>query len=182
MSLALQVETNEQDLIVACLNNQRWAQKKIYEDHYASMLGVCMRYASDQEQAIDIVHEGFIKVFLNLEKYQSGTSLQAWIRRIMVNTSIDFYRRNIKKRTEDIEEAYHLSDINPDAVSNCTEKEIMACIQQLSPMYRAVFNLFVIDGFSHKEIAEELDITESTSRANLVKARLKLQELLLTSK
>ena len=68
MSLALQVETNEQDLIVACLNNQRWAQKKIYEDHYASMLGVCMRYASDQEQAIDIVHEGFIKVFLNLEK------------------------------------------------------------------------------------------------------------------
>ena len=99
----------------------------------------------------------------------------------MVNTAIDFYRKSIRRRTEDIDQASNLDSSEPDAISQCTEKEILAAIQTLSPAYRAVFNLYVIEGFSHKEIAQKLEITESTSRSNLVKARLKLK-VLLTAK
>ena len=96
----------------------------------------------------------------------------------MVNTAIDYYRKSIRRRTEDIEQAYDLSTDDADAISQCTEREILDAVQQLSPAYRAVFNLYVIEGYSHREIAEMLDITESTSRSNLVKARSKLQALL----
>ena len=104
----------------------------------------------------------------------------AWIHRIMVNTSIDFYRKNMRRRTEDLENAYSVSIGGADALSQCTEKEILKAVQSLSPAYRTVFNLYVIEGFSHKEVADKLDITESTSRSNLVKARLKLKEILKT--
>ncbi len=96
----------------------------------------------------------------------------------MINTSIDFYRKSIRRRTEDLENAYHVNDNEADAVSMCTEKEILIAVQSLSPAYRAVFNLYVIEGYSHREIAESLGITESTSRSNLVKARLKLKTIL----
>ena len=179
MDIALQLHFEEENLIVACARNERWAQQKIYEDHYGKMMGVCLRYANSQDDALDILHEGFLKVFKNISKYQAGTALSAWIRRIMVNTSIDYYRKNVRHRTDDIDAAYDLSSSDADAVSQCTEKEIMAAIQKLSMAYRTVFNLYVIDGLSHKEIGEQLDITESTSRSNLVKARAKLKEILL---
>lgn len=178
MTIALPLEYDEKSLITACVRQERWAQKVLYEEHYSRMMGVCLRYSKDQEEALDILHEGFIKVFKNIKKYQPGTSLSAWIRRIMVNTAIDSYRKAIRRRTEDIEQAYDLSTTDADAISQCTEKEILDAVQQLSPAYRAVFNLYVIEGYSHREIAEMLDITESTSRSNLVKARSKLQALL----
>jgi RNA polymerase sigma factor (sigma-70 family) len=96
----------------------------------------------------------------------------------MVNTSIDYYRKNTRRRTDDIDTAYNLSSDAPDAISQCSEKDILLAVQQLTPAYRAVFNLYVIEGFSHRDISEQLNITESTSRSNLVKARLKLQALL----
>ncbi|MEM8906838.1 MAG: sigma-70 family RNA polymerase sigma factor [Bacteroidota bacterium] len=180
MDIALQFQREEQNLITACIKRERWAQKQLYEAHYSKMMGVCLRYSNNREDALDILHEGFIKVFKNISKYQPGTSLAAWIRRIMVNTSIDFYRKSIRRRTEDIEQAYHISSSDEDAVSKCTEKEILAAVQTLSPAYRAVFNLYIIEGYSHKEIAAQLGITESTSRSNLVKARLKLKAILAT--
>ncbi len=175
MDFVLKVEHEERDFIAACIRKEKWAQKQLYVDHYGSMMGVCLRYAGDQDEALDILHEGFIKVFRNIAKYKPGTSLSAWIRRIMINTSIDYYRKKSRRRTDDIEQAYNLSGGEVDAVSICGEKEILAAIQQLSPAYRTVFNMYVIEGFSHKEIANELNISESTSRSNLVKARLKLQ-------
>lgn len=178
MDIALQFRREESDLITACVRGERWAQKQLYEAHYGKMMGVCLRYSNNKEDALDILHEGFIKVFKNIHKYQPGTSIYAWIRRIMVNTSIDYYRKAIRRRTEDLEQAYQVSSDEVDAVSICGEKEILASIQTLSPAYRAVFNLYVIEGFSHKEIATQLDITESTSRSNLVKARAKLKEML----
>ena len=178
MDLVLYKNQEERDLIQACIKNERWAQKVLYEEYYSKMMGVCLRYANNEQDALDILHEGFIKVFRHIRKYQPGTSLSAWIRRIMVNTAIDFYRKNIRRRTEDIEQAFDLSSADADAVSQCTEKEILAAVQQLSPAYRAVFNLYVIEGYSHREIADMLDITESTSRSNLVKARMKLKEIL----
>jgi RNA polymerase sigma factor (sigma-70 family) len=178
MDIALNFHHEEEDFITACIRKERWAQKKLYEEHYGQMMGVCLRYSSNREDALDILHEGFIKVFKHIAKYQPGTSLSAWIRRIMVNTSIDYYRKTIRRRTEDLEQAYDIHFTGPDVVSQCTEKEILAAVQILSPAYRTVFNLYVIEGYSHKEIADQLDITESTSRSNLVKARIKLKELL----
>lgn len=178
MDITLHLNFEEKDLIKACIRKERWAQKKLYEEHYSKMMGVCLRYSNSQEDALDILHEGFIKVFRNISKYQPGTSISAWIRRIMINTSIDYYRKSIRRRTEDIEQAYDLSASEADAISQCSEKEILQVVQQLSPAYRAVFNLYVIEGYSHKEIAKILDITESTSRSNLVKARMKLKAIL----
>jgi RNA polymerase sigma-70 factor (ECF subfamily) len=178
MDIALQLHHEETDFITACVNKERWAQKKLYEDHYSLMMGVCLRYSNNREDALDILHEGFLKVFNHISKYHPGTSITAWIRRIMINTSIDFYRKSIRRRTEDIENAYQVNDNDADAVSMCTEKEILIAVQSLSPAYRTVFNLYVIEGYSHKEIADDLGITESTSRSNLVKARLKLKNIL----
>jgi len=178
MDLALNLNFEENDLINACIRNDRDAQQLLYKEYYGKMMGVCLRYSNNQDDALDILHEGFIKVFKNISKYQPGTSLTAWMRRIMVNTAIDFYRKNVRRRTEDLDTAYSVKSSEPDAISQVTEKEILAAIQTLSPAYRSVFNLYVIEGYSHKEIANELGITESTSRSNLVKARHKLKAIL----
>jgi RNA polymerase sigma factor (sigma-70 family) len=178
MDLVLRLEFEERDLVQACIARERWAQQKLYEDYYGKMMSVCLRYANNEDDALDILHEGFIKVFKHIASYQPGTALQAWIRRIMVNTAIDYYRKNIRRRTEDLESAYDLDNKEADAISQCSEKDILLAITQLTPAYRTVFNLYVIEGFSHREIGEQLGITESTSRSNLVKARMKLQAIL----
>ncbi len=179
MDIVLPIEGQEKDLIEACVRKERWAQKQLYQDNYSSLMGVCLRYSNNREDALDILHEGYIKIFKNISKYTIGTSLGAWMRRIMVNTAIDYYRKVVRRRTEDLDQVYDLSTNAPDAVSNCSVKEILAAVQTLSPAYRTVFNLYVIEGFSHKEVAEKLGITESTSRSNLVKARSKLRAILL---
>lgn len=173
-----QAHQDEQVLVQGCLREERWAQKKLYETYYPKMMGVCMRYAANREEARDVLNEGYIKVFNHLEKYNIGTSLEAWIKRIMVNTAIDYYRRTSRHRNEDIDTAYNYNAEDEDAISHCSAEEIMSVIQKLSPSYRAVFNLFAIEGYNHKEISEMLDINESTSRSNLVKARVKLQRML----
>jgi RNA polymerase sigma-70 factor (ECF subfamily) len=178
MELALSINSNEHDLIRACVRKERWAQQVLYEEFYSPLMAICLRYAKNEDQALDLLHESFIKIFRSINKYEPGTSLIAWMRRITVNTAIDHYRKNSRRRTEDIDLAFDLSTQDADAVSKCTEKEILAAIQRLTPAYRTVFNLYIIEGYSHKEVAKELNITESTSRSNLVKARAKLQEML----
>jgi len=178
MSLSISLENQERAFIEACIARERWAQKQLYEDHYTLLMGVCLRYSNNQDDALDILHEGFIKILNNIHKYQPGTSLIAWMRRIIVNTAIDYYRMQTRRRTEDLETAFTVQSNDPDSLSLLTVQEIIKCIQRLSPAYRSVFNLYVIEGYSHKEIAELLEITESTSRSNLVKARSKLKDLL----
>ncbi len=178
MEWILSLNKTEEDFIRACVNNERWAQQKLYEHYYGKMMGVCLRYANDPDEAKDILHEGFIKIFRHIGKYKPGTSLNAWVKRIMVNTCIDYYRKVSRRRTEDIENAAHAASKEADAISKVGEKEIMKAVQSLSPAYRTVFNMYVVEGFSHKEIGAKLGITESTSRSNLVKARMKLREIL----
>lgn len=178
MDFAIDLNRTDKDLVSALYRQERWAQKLLYEEHYSKMMGICLRYAATRNEALDLLHEGFIKAFQRIDQYKAGTSLPSWIRTIMVNTCIDYYRRNARRRTVDIEEARSYSSADPDVVSNLTEAEILAAVQQLSHSYRTVFNLFVIEGYSHREIADALDITEGTSRSNLAKARLKLQEYL----
>ena len=181
MSLSISLEKQERDFIEACIAREKWAQKQLYEENYSLLMGVCLRYSSNQDDALDILHEGFIKILNNIHKYQPGTSLIAWMRRIIVNTAIDYYRMQSRRRTEDLETAYTVHSREPDALSQLSVQEIIRCIQQLSPAYRSVFNLYVIEGFSHREISELLEITESTSRSNLVKARSKLKDMLATT-
>ena len=163
MSISISLH-QEKDFIEACIAKERWAQKQLYEENYTLLLGVCHRYSSNQDDA--------------MHKYQPGTSLIAWMRRIVINTAIDYYRMQSRRRTDDLETAFDVQTSEPDAISKLTVQEIIKCIQQLSPAYRSVFNLYVVEGFSHREIADILTITESTSRSNLVKARSKLKDLL----
>lgn len=180
MDISINIERNEKDFIEACIRQERWAQQRLYEEHYSQLMAVCLRYAKDQDEALDILHEGFIKVFRNIKKYKAGTSLKAWLHRIMVNTSIDYYRKMVRRRTEDIDEAYDLEGSDPTIIDKMSADEILKLVQSLSTSYRMVFNLYVVEGYSHKEIAEQLGINESTSRSNLVKARGKLQDLIKT--
>ena len=178
MHYTVQLQGDEKTIIEACLREERWAQKAIYEAYYGVMMGVCLRYANCDQEALDILHEGYIKVFRHLERYQPGTSLYSWIKRIMVNTSIDYYRKESRRRTQDLDDAYNLATDSVSPISNMTKEEILKAIQTLSLAYRNVFNLYVIEGFSHREVAKKLNITESTSRSNLVKARSKLRDIL----
>jgi RNA polymerase sigma factor (sigma-70 family) len=180
MEITLTLHNEELSFVQACINKERWAQKKLYEDNYSTMLAIAMRYSNGSDYALDIMHEGFIKVFKNIHKYSPGTSLNAWIRRIIINASIDYYRREQRRKTDDIDSEYNVQSYDPDAISNLSNEEILKALQQLPPSYRSIFNLYVIEGYSHKEIATTLDITESTCRSNLVKARYKLKAILLT--
>lgn len=181
MAVTIDILADEASFILACTNNERWAQQELYKAFYPTMKPVCRRYAHNDDDAMDILHEGFIKVFRHIGKYKPGTSLGSWVKRIMVNTSIDYYRRETRRRTEDIDSVYHISSKDHDVISHLSSEEILKALQQLTVAYRSVFNLYVIEGYPHKEVAKMLDITESTSRSNLVKARTKLKEILLRS-
>ncbi len=178
MKHVLDIHYSESDFILACINKESWALKKIYEDYYPSMYPVCLRYANCDADALDILHDGFIKIYKNLDKYQVNTSLGAWIKRIMVNTSIDYYRRESRRRTSHLDGVLGVSNNDPDVLSKINSEELLECLQELTPAYRSVFNLYIVEGYSHKEIASLLGISESTSRSNLVKARTKLREYL----
>jgi RNA polymerase sigma-70 factor (ECF subfamily) len=138
-----------------------------------------MRYAGSKDEAREIMNMGFLKVFQTIDRFQDGGgNLDAWIYRIMINTSIDYYRKELKHRyQDDVENHYHLQDDAADAVSDMSATELINLVQELSPAYRTVFNLYVIEGFSHKEIADQLNISEGTSKSNLAKARGNLQTM-----
>ena len=154
----------------------------LYETHYSILMAVCIRYSRTEDEALDLLHEGFIKIFTQLHNYKPDTLLPAWMKQVMVNNCIDQYRKQSRQRTTDIEEASHFQCSEPDAISQYAEKEILNCIRKLPAAYRTIFNLYVIEGFSHKEIGEKMNITESTSRANLLRARIKLKQALVDNK
>ena len=178
LDIAINLKRDESDFIASCVRKERWAQQRLYEEHYGALMSVCLRYAKDRDEAMDILHEGYIKIFKNIAKYQPGTSLYSWMKRIVVNTAIDYYRKMVRRRTENIDEAYGLSSGDADAISALSAMEIMDSIQRLTPSYRLVFNMYIIEGYSHRDISQKLGITESTSRSNLVKARAKLREMI----
>jgi RNA polymerase sigma-70 factor (ECF subfamily) len=175
----------DHDLIAGCLRQDRTCQEALYKRFYGKMLGVTMRYARDRDEARDMLQEGFIKVFTSISNFSGKGSFEGWVRRIVVNTSIDHLRKN--KHEYMIVSSVHSRDGDlPDAVDEADENELLqlseeqliACIQQLSPAYRAVFNLYVMENLPHKEISERLGISEGTSKSNLAKARYQLKKIL----
>lgn len=158
-------------LIQACRKRERWAMQHVYEEYFSAMMHVLVRYAKSEDQARDLVHDGFVKVFKNIHKYQPGSSMYSWIKRIMVNTAIDHIRKQKRRRTDDLDNHFDIKTSAPDAIEQISQKELLEIIRDMSPTYRAVFNLYIIEGYSHGEISSALGISESTSRSNLVKAR-----------
>ena len=169
----------------ACASNSRESQRVIYSSFYGYAMAICDRYASRQEDAVEILNDGFLKVFREIHHYQPAysdviSSFKGWVRKIMVYTAIDHYRKNHKHQnvTELDSVVYQLASISETAIDKLSYDEIIRAVQELSPGYRTVFNLFVIEGLSHEEIANKLDISTGTSKSNLSKARRQLQKIL----
>src|SRR5690606_28369915 len=159
-------------------NNERLAQKHLYERFYGRMMGVCMRYSSHREQATEILNMGFFKVFKTIETFaKNGGNLEAWIYRIMVNTAIDYLRAELRHRHDDIDKTAFIED-HSDIIADMNATQIMELVNRLTPAYRTVFNLYVVEGYNHPEIAALLGISEGSSKSNLFKARMKLQEMI----
>jgi RNA polymerase sigma-70 factor (ECF subfamily) len=175
----------DHELIAGCLRQDRTCQEALYKRFYGKMLGVTMRYARDRDEARDMLQEGFIKVFTSISNFSGKGSFEGWVRRIVVNTSIDHLRKNkheymivstVHSRDGDLPDAIEEADENE--LLQLSEEQLIACIQQLSPAYRAVFNLYVMENLPHKEISERLGISEGTSKSNLAKARYQLKKIL----
>jgi len=175
---------NQDIIIKGCIDGDRRSQQALYEHFYGKMMAVCMRYAKDPDESLDMFQEAFIKVFKNLPKYGKKGSFEGWIRRIMVNTSIDHIRKN-KKHNQMLElddkHGSFVIDEEEDAgiLEHVSFKDLLDMVQFLSPAYRTVFNMYIVDGFTHQEIADELKINIGTSKSNLAKAKQKLKKMLL---
>lgn len=180
MSKASNQIFSESDLVEGCKRGDRKMQHELYNRYAPKMYGVCLRYAGNAEEAEDILQEGFIKIFNKIHSYRGDGSFEGWVRRIFVNTAIEHYRKKtylqpITETEENTMEGKYLS-----VLDSLAEKDIIQLVQQLSPGYRSVFNMYVVEGYSHKQIAEMMGISEGTSKSQLSRAKLILQELVKT--
>ena len=166
------------DLLEGCKRNDRRMQELLYKMLSSRMLGVCLRYAKDQYEAEDMLQIGFVKVFQKVQEFRGEGSFEGWIRRIMVNSAIEVYRKNQRMlNVVDIEEVYDEPQTAFD-MNGLEAKDLLKLIQQLSTGYKLVFNMYVIEGFTHREIAEQLGISEGASKSQLSRARAILKEKL----
>lgn len=175
----MSITAEEQNIIIKqCLQGSQKAQAQLYQTHAGKMFAVCSRYTNSAADAEDVLQEGFIKLFKNLKKFQSKGSFEGWVRRIMVNTAIEHYRKNVKwQYTSDVEEV-QIASKSVSVLQSLNVNDILTLVQKLPTGYRTVFNLYVIEGYAHKEIAVLLKISESTSKTQLFKARATLQEMI----
>lgn len=170
-------QTEVMELITRCLKGDRKAQKALYDALSPKMFSLCIRYMGDRDAAEDILQEGFVSLFAKLDSYTGNGSFEGWARKIFVNTALMSLRKNdILRQSEDIDTAWSVSSQETSAVQNISYRELIKIIGELPSGFRTVFNMYVIEGYSHKEIADELGISEATSRSQLLRARLMLQE------
>lgn len=171
----------ENEIIQGCLNEDRRCQREVFNRYAGKMMTVCLRYTRHRMEAEDVLQDAFIKVFDNIRKFESKGSFEGWIRRIVVNTALkNSARHSFQKELMGVETVLESSE-DPSVFSKMTEDELLKLISQLPDGYRTVFNLYVLEDYSHKEIAEALGIEESTSRSQLVKARNMLQSKVLNA-
>lgn len=169
-------ELTEAEIVYRCLQLDTLAQNELYRRYTGKMMAVCMRYARNRENAADIMQDGFVKVFLNLKSFKGEGSFEGWMKRIMINTALKQYRKDLKfKNDTDIEAAYSLTFDN-QIVSNLSTKELLNHVQALPDGYRTIFNLYVLEGYQHNEIGEMLHISEGTSKSQLSRARTYLMQ------
>jgi RNA polymerase sigma factor (sigma-70 family) len=172
---------NDYDLIQGSIKGDREIQELLYHRFSPKMYAVCLRYSGNADDAQDLLQEGFIKIFKNLSKFRGEGSFEGWLRRIFVNTSIEHFRKKVNMYSVSEPQEGTLEDKEVNVLDNLAEKDIMNMIHQLSPGYRTVFNLHVIEGYSHKEIAEMLGINEGTSKSQLARAKSVLRKMIENS-
>ena len=172
-------EKEIQQLIEGCRAGERTSQQRIYAQFRNYALSVCSRYATTQEDAREVVNDAFFKIFTKIDRYDSAHSFKGWLHRVVVNTAIDRYRTERNQPRHDELNRAEGVEVELEVIENLTREEILKMVQRLPPSYRTAFNLFVVDGFSHPEIAEMLGITEGASKSNLSKARAHLKRMML---
>ena len=167
---------NESTLVKNCINGDPKAQRALFEMYAPKMLSVCLRYAKSREQAEDVLQDGFIKVFSNLEKFSGEGSLEGWVRRIMVNTSLDQIRKETKlQKNISWDDVDFKIENDSFILEGLMAEDLLKLINAMPQGYKMVFNLFAIEGYSHKEIAVELNISENTSKSQYSRARAYIQ-------
>lgn len=171
---------NEQ-IIQGCKDKQGSAQRQLYELVAGRMMGVCLRYAKDDEEAKDLLQEGFIKVFQQIDVFRGEGSFEGWIKKIFINTALESIRKK-KLLTQPLEDEEDASDNFLIQENKLEAKELLQMIRKLPDGYRVVFNLYAIEGFNHREIAQQLNITEGTSKSQYARARQFLQKVLTEEK
>lgn len=165
-------ETSFLNLIEKCKNGDQTAQKQLYMDHYSMAMAVCLRYCQTREEALEVCNDGFLKVFKNLDKYKPTLSFKSWLKRILINSSIDFYRNQQKHYYhQDIQSAYSQSTNTAAPDSGLVVNELMGLLKEIPNSYRISFTMFAIEGYSHQEIADVMNISVGTSKSNVSRAR-----------
>lgn len=168
-----------EELAAACKDGKRDAQKRLFDTLAPKMMAVCLRYMGNREDAEDVLQEGFVTLFTKLDSYNGSGSFEGWARKVFVNTALMHLRKNdVLGVSDDIEEARSLFTEEATPLQKMGYKELMDLISSLPPDARTVFNMYVVEGYSHKEIAATLGCTEATSRSKLQRARLQLQEMI----
>ena len=171
--------STQQEILALCLQGDRQAFKQLFDMYSGKMMALCYRYGRDRNEAEDILQEGFIRVYTKLHLYKGTGSFESWMKRVMINTALKYREKYITKHGYSEIDNVHVFDKAPTIVDELSKEEILKLIQELPDGYRTVFNLYVLEGFSHKEIGEMLKIGESTSRSQLVKARNLLKQKLM---
>lgn len=171
---------SDSDLVEGCLRGDRAAQHELYNRFAPKMYGLCLRYATNAEEAEDILQESFIKTFRKISSFRGEGSFEGWLRRIFVNTAIEQYRKRMYLQPVTEYEEATIEGNYLSVLDNLAERDIIKLVQKLSPGYRTVFNLYVVEGYSHKQIAEHLGISEGTSKSQLSRAKQILQHLVKT--
>ena len=170
-------------MVPSLKEGDRRAQRRVFDALAPKMMAVCLRYMGNKDDAEDVLQEGFVTLFTKIDSYSGAGSFEGWARKIFVNTALMHLRRtDALGLSDDIEEARTLFTEEATPIERIGYKELLKMIAALPPEYRTVFNLYVLEGYSHKDIAEELGCTEATSRSRLQRARLKLQEMIKAQK
>ena len=170
------LNTRETEWIEGAKRGERRSQKAIYDLLSAKMFAVCLRYMGDRDAAEDILQDGFVTLFSKLDSYSGEGSFEGWARKIFVNTALmSLRKKDVLKMSEDVSVAWNVTSDDPTAIQRIGYNDLLKMIAALPPGFRTVFNMYVIEGYSHKEIAETLDISETTSRSQLQRARTLLQ-------
>lgn len=176
----MKINSAEHTLIQACIKGNGAAQEALFNKYYGAMMQICRRYAANTDEAKDLLQEGFIKIFKNLEKFNGNSSLQTWMSRIMINLAIDAFHQSKKNNSESLEDS-HINTYEVNETENplmhIEPEKVLALLQKLPPGYRTVLNLYAIEGYTHKEIAMRLGISEGTSKSQLNKARNLLMQM-----
>ena len=169
---------DEQALVARCIKGERSAQQQLYEEYARQMMVVSMRYCKSREDAEDVLQEAFVKVFNSLEKFRSESSIKYWIKRIVITTALNHHRKKVYLYPHlDIEEVHHIGDEDVE-ISNYNYRDLLSILQTLPQGCQVIFNLYAIEGYKHKEIADMLNISEGTSKSQYARARSLIKDLI----